>query len=114
MGKKSRNPSARSKKLDRQERQRAARHGEMTTVGMAAVLPLDAFPVLHEGEIRILPADRIRARFEAELASDNEPPLDGDAEFRSMLVEDVQEGRFRLRRDGNWESDNDYFAAPST
>ncbi|MFE7040359.1 hypothetical protein ACFU9X_13160 [Streptomyces atratus] len=59
MGKKSRNPSARSKKLDRQERQRAARHGDMTTVGMAAVLRLDAFPVLHEGEIRILPADRI-------------------------------------------------------
>ena len=47
--------------------------------------------------------------FEAELAADGEPPLDGEAEFRRLLVDDVQSGALRLRRDGHWESDVDYF-----
>ncbi|MEV6653868.1 hypothetical protein [Streptomyces sp. NPDC051219] len=81
---------------------------------MAAAVRLDSFPVLHEGQIRVLTAERIRARFEAELAADGEPPLDGDREFRSILTEDGHNGSLRLRRDGYWESDVDYFTAAPT
>ncbi|MFC8876001.1 hypothetical protein [Streptomyces ardesiacus] len=80
---------------------------------MASAMQLDAFRVLHVGQVRVLTTERIRARFEAKLTADGEPPLDGDAEFRRLLVDDVRSGSLRLRRDGHWESDVDYFTEES-
>ncbi|MFF2101777.1 hypothetical protein [Streptomyces sp. NPDC058202] len=101
--------SSRVVKQQRQAKARASRRADLTVVGMESAMQLDAFPVVHDGQVRVLSAERIRARFEAELASDGEPPLDGEAEFRRLLVDDVLSGALRLRRDGHWESDVDYF-----
>ncbi len=110
MPKKPRNTSSRIAKQKRQAKARRARKADREVAGWVAALRLDAFPVLHGGEVKVLAAERIRAHFEAELAADGEPPLDGDGEFRSLLADEVRHGALRLRPDGFWESDVDYFA----
>ncbi|MFG3276006.1 hypothetical protein [Streptomyces luteogriseus] len=102
--------SSRVVKQQRQAKARAARRADLIVAGMTSAARLEAFPVVHEGQVRVLTAERIRARFEAELAADDEPPLDGESEFRSLLMDHVCSGALRLRRDGYWESDVDYFA----
>ncbi|GGJ63905.1 hypothetical protein [Streptomyces brasiliensis] len=109
MAKKSRSTSNRTAKQQRQAKALAQRRADLMVVGMAEAMRLDAFPVLHDGEVKILTAERIRACFEAELRSDGEAPLEGEGEFRAMLSDDVRTGSLRLRRDGYWESDVNYF-----
>ncbi|MDR3084439.1 MAG: hypothetical protein LBV60_26585 [Streptomyces sp.] len=89
----------RSSKQARQARARAARQEqqidaviEATAEAFPAALEAGAFTVLSEDGALKVTLDEMRQRINTDLASDNEPPLDGLEGLKELLAEEVAEG----------------------
>lgn len=110
------NRSNRQARIARQRKARAARSQAQHTDVLTAFTEACAsgfFPMAGaDGETRRLPVARIAEWHNEGLARDGEPPLER-GELTSLLADDLMFGRLRLRPDGLWESDDDYFTAGS-
>lgn len=106
------NRSSKQAKIARQRRARAHRgvtqqQDTLTAFTLACstgYLPM-ACP---DGQTRQLTLARITDWHNEGLARDGEPPLEL-GELTELLSDDLLMGRLRLRPDGLWESDDDYF-----
>jgi hypothetical protein len=118
---KKRSTSSRSVKMQRQAKALARRRGEQfktdwqsTIEAFDRAVLAGVFQVMTEdGETRDLTLDRIRAYTDARLAADGEDPVTLP-ELAQFLGEDLGYGSLRVRPDGLWESDTDYFELSET
>jgi hypothetical protein len=110
------NLSNRTRKLQRQAKAHAHRHGARSHIDITAMYAaLEQVAVTGhfamagtDGQPQHLPYRRVVDWHNAALAADGEPPLEF-GELTTILIDDVMFGRLRLRPDGLWESDDDYF-----
>lgn len=106
------NRSNRQAKIARQRRARAHRdltQQQDTLTAFTLACATGSLPMACPGgQTRHLTLARITDWFNEGLARDGEPPLE-DGELNELLSADLLMGRFRLRPDGLWESDDDYF-----
>ncbi|MGW4790657.1 hypothetical protein [Streptomyces sp. NPDC004230] len=111
MAKKPKNRSSRSSKQTREARGRLARQrqeadaarqaaGEAFDKACQAGYFTAASP---QGQGVHLTLDDVRKALNTELASDGEPPVQGEDELLTLLVEDLASGGLVLRPDGLWE-----------
>lgn len=106
------NRSNRQARIARQRKARAHRSQTQQQDTLTAFILACAtgyFPMAcADGQTRDLTIDRITGWHNERLARDDEPPLE-PGELTGLLAEDLLMGLFRLRPDGLWESDDDYF-----
>lgn len=110
------NRSNRQTKMARQRRARAHR-GQTQQPDVLTAFTLacasGSLPVAcPDGQTRQLTLARITDWHNEGLALDGEPPLE-QGELTELLSADILMGRLRLRQDGLWESDDDYFTEGS-
>lgn len=107
------NRSNRQTRIARQRKARAHRgqaQQQDTLTAFTLAYAAGRFPMAcTDGQSRDLTVDRLAEWHNDEFASDGEPPLEV-GELTRLLSEDLLTGRFRLRPDGLWESDDDFFA----
>jgi hypothetical protein len=114
------NRSSRSKKLTRQAKARTSR--SLPPVPRLVASPAEARSALErvaidghfqmagpEGQTHTVTFQAISDWHNASYAANGEPPLEL-GELSEILMHDFMFGRLRLRTDGLWESDADYFA----
>jgi hypothetical protein len=118
MGKTPKNRSSRQTKQAHQARSRLARQVRAADAARQAsdeafdhAYEVGYFTVAdHQGQPVRLTLDDIRQALNAELASDGEPPVQGEDELLTLLVEDLEHGGLVLRPDGLWDVRPTYLA----
>ncbi|MFB7222386.1 hypothetical protein [Streptomyces sp. NPDC056227] len=118
MPKKTKNPSSKQTKQHRQAKALAARqenrgeaHKQDTLTAASAAITAGGFNVVDpDGQERFVSLERMRVHVNADLAADGE---DGFPDLKSFvahhLANELDWGVLWLRKDGRWDTTEDYF-----